>query len=78
MLGAASLLLPDKDQNITVSSSNGSQEKGGTILGTALHDTITTILQRNARIPPTGTVEIGTPFTLTISRDVEMEPYTGR
>lgn len=78
MLGAASLLLPDKDQNITVSSSNGSQEKGGSILGTALHDTITTILQRNARIPPTGTVEIGTPFTLTISRDVEMEPYTGR
>lgn len=78
MLGAASLLLPEKDQNITVSSSNGSQEKGGSILGTALHDTITTILQRNARIPPTGTVEIGTPFTLTISRDVEMEPYTGR
>ncbi|SER33954.1 TrbI/VirB10 family protein [Giesbergeria anulus] len=78
MLGAASLLLPDKDQRITVSSSNGSQEKGGSILGTALHDTITTILQRNARIPPTGTVEIGTPFTLTISRDVEMEPYTGR
>lgn len=78
MLGVASLLLPDKDQKVTVSSSNGSQEKGGSILGTSLHDTIKTILERNSRILPTGTVEIGTPFTLTISRDVEMEPYKGR
>lgn len=79
MLGAASLLLPKKDQGITVNTTaSGGTQTGGSILGTALHDTIKTILQRNANIRPTGTVDIGSPFTLTISRDVEMEPYMGR
>lgn len=78
MLGAASLLLPKNSQQITVNTTMGSSQTAGSILGTALYDTIQQVLARNSKIKPTATVDIGTPFTLTIARDVEMEPYQGR
>lgn len=78
MLGAASLLLPKGDQQITINNTMGSSQTAGSILGTALYDTIQQVLSRNAKINPTASVDIGTPFTLTIARDVEMEPYQGR
>lgn len=78
MLGAASLLLPKGDQQITINTTMGSSQTAGSILGTALYDTIQQVLSRNAKINPTASVDIGTPFTLTIARDVEMEPYQGR
>lgn len=78
MLGAASLLLPKNDQQVTINSTLGSAQTAGSILGTSLYNTIQQVLSRNSKINPTATVEIGTPFTLTIARDVEMEPYRGR
>lgn len=78
MLGAASLLLPKNDQQITINSTLGSAQTAGSILGTSLYNTIQQVLSRNSKINPTATVDIGTPFTLTIARDVEMEPYRGR
>lgn len=79
IIGATSLLLPKDQQSITVSNDvSGQSQTGGSIMGTAIHDAVKQVLQRNARIGPTGTVDIGTPFTLTLSRDVELEPYTGR
>lgn len=79
VLGAVSLFSDAADKAITIKMGNdGSTQMGGNIVGTTLYSTIQQILQRNSKIPPTATVDIGTPFTLTISRDVEMEPYMGR
>lgn len=79
IIGATSLMLPKNQQTVTVSNdASGRAQTGGTILGTALHDVVQQILSRNARIAPTGSVEIGTPFTLSLTRDVELEPYLGR
>lgn len=79
ILGAASLLMPRQDRNISTSTNAaGGMQSGGSILGIALYDTIKQVMSNNAKIAPTASVEIGTPFTLTIARDVEMEPYRGR
>src|SRR6218665_553357 len=78
MLGAASLLLPKDERQISIDTTHGASQTGGSIIGSALHDTIGQVLSRNTKIAPTGHVEIGTPFTLTIARDVQMEPYKGR
>lgn len=75
IVGAASYLLPNGDRAITVSSNDTSSNVGGAIAGSALKQIIDTTIGRNIRIPPTGAVEIGTPFTLTLTRDVELEPY---
>src|SRR6218665_2780286 len=77
MLGAASLLLPKDERQISIDTTHAPSQTGR-IIGSALHDTIGQVLSRNTKIAPTGHVEIGTPFTLTIARDVEMEPYQGR
>jgi type IV secretion system protein VirB10 len=76
VVGASSYLLPSDDRNITVvSGADGARQVGGNILGTALSQVIQSTIARNVQIPPTGTVDIGTPFTLTLTKDVEMEPY---
>lgn len=76
VVGAVSYLMPSNDRNITISTgSNGSRDSGGTIFGTALQQVVQSTIARNVQIPPTGTVDIGTPFTLTLTKDVEMEPY---
>ncbi|UUZ66541.1 TrbI/VirB10 family protein (plasmid) [Polaromonas sp. P1-6] len=76
IVGAASLLLPKDQQNISISEgTQGNTKTGGSILGTALYDTIKQISERNKGIGPTGTVDLGEPFTLMLSRDIEMEPY---
>jgi type IV secretion system protein VirB10 len=76
VVGASSYLLPKSDRNITIvdNAENGSQTAGN-IMGSALSQVVQATIARNVQIPPTGTVEIGTPFTLTLTRDVEMEPY---
>lgn len=76
IVGAASLLLPKDQQNISISEgTQGNTKTGGSILGTALYDTIKQVSERNKGIGPTGTVDLGEPFTLMLSRDIEMEPY---
>lgn len=76
VVGAVSYLMPSNDRNITIATgADGSRESGGTIFGSALQQVVQSTIARNIRIPPTGTVDIGTPFTLTLTRDVEMEPY---
>lgn len=75
IVGAASKLLPTEDQRVTETQGTAGVSTGGTILGTAMNKIIDATLSRNIIIPPTGTVSIGTPFTLTLSRDVELEPY---
>lgn len=76
IVGAASLLLPTPQQNVTISTpGQGSSQTGGSILGTTLYDTIKQVSSRNANIKPTGTVELGEEFTLMLSHDVEMQPY---
>ena len=76
IVGAASLLLPKDQQNISQSESpTGGSRTGGSILGTTLYDTIKQISERNKGIGPTGTIDLGEPFTLMLSRDIEMEPY---
>lgn len=61
----------------TVSSStaNGSTTATSTVLGKALGDTATTILERNKSIAPTLKRELATRFNLQVSREVFMEPY---
>lgn len=79
VVGAVSLLLPKNQQQISVSESpGGNRQTGGSILGATLYDTIQKISERNASIKPTASVEVGEPFTLMLSKDVEMEPYMGR
>lgn len=75
IVGAASKLLPSADQQVSVNEGTSGVSTGGSILGIALNRIIEATLARNILIPPTGTVDIGTPFTLTLSRDVELEPY---
>ena len=76
VVGAVSYLMPSSDRRVTITTgADGSRESGGTIFGSALAQVVQSTIARNVRIPPTGTVEIGTPFTLTLTRDVEMEPY---
>lgn len=79
MLGAASLLMNKADQTISVTmGTDGSSQTGGNLLSSTLYESIRHVMSRNSKIAPTATVEIGSPFTLTIARDVEMEPYQGR
>ena len=79
VVGASSYLLPRDDRNITVvTGADGGRQTAGNIMGSALSQVIDATIAKNVRIPPTGTVEIGTPFTLTLTRDVEMEPYMAR
>ena len=76
IVGAASRLLPKSEQQISVTQGDSGTAVGGAILGAALSKIIDATISRNVIIPPTGTVDIGTPFTLTLSRDVELEPYS--
>lgn len=75
IVGAASLLLPKGDQNISISSTAQGTQTGGSILGTTLYDTIKQIASRNASIKPTGTIDLGEEFTFVLTHDVEMEKY---
>jgi type IV secretory pathway VirB10-like protein len=77
IIGAASLLLPSDQQQVTVTgTASGGSQTGGSILGTALKDVITRIAERNTSIGPTGTVQPGERITLILSKDVQMEAYT--
>ena len=78
VVGAASYLLPKSERSITSTETDAGREMAGSIAGTALSKIIDATIARNVIIPPTGTVEVGTPFTLTLTRDVELEPYFGR
>lgn len=79
ILGAASLLLPKDQRQISISdTASGSTKTGGSILATTLYDTIQKITERNATIKPTATTDVGEPFTLMLSKDMELEPYRGR
>ena len=79
IVGAASLLLPKNQQQISITDTpGGSTKTGGSILATTLYDTIQRISERNATIKPTASIEVGEPFTLMLSKDIELEPYKGR
>lgn len=79
IIGAASLLLPSDQQQITVTgTASGGIQSGGSILGTAMSDVIKRIAERNISIGPTGTVQAGERISLVLSRDVVMEPYKWR
>lgn len=75
IVGAASYLLPSEDRSTTATSTASGTQLAGSVLGTTLGKVIDATIGRNVRIPPTGHVAVGTEFTLTISRDVELEPY---
>jgi type IV secretion system protein VirB10 len=76
IVGAVSKLMPSQDQSISAREEvGGTLTVSGTILGQTLNRVIQSTIARNLIIPPTGSVAIGTPFTLTLSRDVELEPY---
>lgn len=75
IVGAASYLLPEEERRITKTTTVTGTDIAGSIMGSALGKVVDATIGRNINIPPTGTVDIGTPFTLTLSRDVEMEPY---
>lgn len=76
VLGAASLILPKDQQSISVTdSAQGSSRTAGSIIGSSIYDTIKRVSERNGVIKPTGTIDLGEPFTLMLSRDVQMEPY---
>lgn len=78
MVGAASMLLPNQQQNITMNLSPSGIQQGGTVFGTTLQQAITSLSKRNLDIQPTGTVDVGVPFTFTLSRDIVMGEYKGR
>ncbi|TAL72865.1 MAG: TrbI/VirB10 family protein [Burkholderiaceae bacterium] len=78
MVGAASMLLPNQQQNITVNMSPSGIQEGGTVFGTTLQEAITNLSKRNLNIQPTGTVDVGAAFLFTITRDIVMDDYAGR
>lgn len=75
IIGAASLLLPNSQQSVTVNMGTTGSQTGGTVFAQSLQQTVRTLLQRNLNIPPTGTVDPGTPFLFMVSRDMLMQPY---
>ena len=75
IVGAASLLLPSDQQQVSLASTATGTQTGGSIVGTALHDVLTQVTKRNMTIGPTGAVPAAQPFSLVISRDVAMEQY---
>lgn len=75
IIGAASLLLPNSQQSVTVNMGTTGSQTGGTVFAQSLQQTVQTLLQRNLNIPPTGTVDPGTPFLFMVSRDMLMQPY---
>ena len=75
IIGFSSFLLPKEDRQVTVTTGDASNQSGGSIMGMAMRDTITTLLERNKNIPPTLTVKPGSPYILMLSKDLVMRPY---
>jgi type IV secretion system protein VirB10 len=77
VVGAASYLMPRSDRTVSIvgGGTSDTTQTAGSIMGQALSQVVQATIGRNLRIPPTGTVDIGTSFTLTLTKDVEMEPY---
>lgn len=75
MVGFASMLLP-KDQQMTTSTmtQNGTQSSG-TVLGSALNSTVNTLAERNKIMKPTATIEPGTQFSFSTTKEVLMREY---
>lgn len=76
VIGAASLLLPNSQQNVTINVGTSGTQTGGTVLAQSLQQTVQTLMQRNLNIPPTGTVAPGTEFDFMVAKDMLMTPYS--
>lgn len=76
IIGAASMLLPSNDRNITSSTgATGSTTTGGSIAGMALNETLKTLLERNKMIVPTLTLKPGEEFMFLAAHDMALQPY---
>jgi type IV secretion system protein VirB10 len=60
---------------VTVTQPNG-QSTSTTVAGQVLADTSTRILNRNAVIPPTLTIDAGTRMFVTVTRDLALNPVS--
>ena len=78
IIGLTSFLLPKDDRQVTLTAGDSNSQSGGSIMGMAMKDTITTLLERNKNISPTLTVRPGTPFILMLSKDLVMRPYVAQ
>lgn len=75
IVGAASLLLPKEDRQISTASTATGTQTGGSIIGMALNDTIKTLMERNRYIAPTLTIAPGEEFLFLAAHDMAMVPY---
>lgn len=75
IVGAASLLLPREDRQISQAATAAGTQTGGSIIGMALNDTIKTLMERNRYITPTLTIAPGEEFLFLAAHDMAMVPY---
>lgn len=78
ILGAASYLLPSGDRGITSTMGFGGTQTGGSIAGQALYETTRTLMERNKKIAPTLSEQIGSEFMFLAAHDMALTPYRAR
>ncbi len=78
MIGAATLLLDQSQQNVTINQGLGTTQMGGTIFAQTLQQVVTDLLSRNQNIPPTLTRSGGTQFIFMVRHDLALSPYYRR
>jgi type IV secretory pathway VirB10-like protein len=78
VIGAATLLLDQSQQNVTINQGLGTTQMGGTIFAQTLQQVVTDLLSRNQNIPPTLTRSGGTQFIFMVRHDLALSPYYRR
>jgi type IV secretion system protein VirB10 len=75
LVGAASLLLPRQNQQVTINVGGlgGQQQTFGSVTGIALQQVLQSLARRNQNIKPTGTIEAGEMFTFEFRRDMNFD-----
>lgn len=75
MVGFASMLLPKDQQTTTSTATPSGNQTSGTVLGSALNSTVTTLAERSKLTKPTATIEPGTTFSFSTTKEVLMREY---
>lgn len=73
IIGASSFFLGGRD-NTTAVSGNGTTTSTTTVLGKALNDTVTALMDKNRNISPTLTNKPGEEFLFLVAKDLVMSP----
>ena len=75
LVGAASLLLPKEDRATTSTLTPSGTQNSGTILANSLSSVVQTLADRSKLMKPTATIEPGTEFSLSTTRELILKEY---